>query len=131
MPENRVQTALQKLLPNAVPQRIETWTGTGIFDSNWQLECDDEIWVEYKQGKVKKAHPNCSYRIQLRATQLSWAAKRISNGANNIYVAYLLGKELLLISLNINTIAILRKPIDYSNIKVMNEFARIKLVHEI
>lgn len=77
MPENRAHSHYKKKHPDAIPQRLESWTGSGIFDSNWLFKDGSERWVEYKEIEKKKKHPDCSYKIPLRDKQISWAKRRL------------------------------------------------------
>lgn len=92
MRENRAYHRLKKRWPAAHWQRFESWTGAGIFDVNG-CNFGREIWVECKQGTVKK---NGIISCKVRSAQVAWEFARRKAGGNT-YIALLLGKELLIL----------------------------------
>lgn len=92
MRENRAYQRLKRLHPHAHWQRLESWTGTGIFDVN---ACYNwvEVWVECKQGTIKK---DGTIAVNVRPAQIAWEFCRRQAGGRT-FVALLLGKELLLL----------------------------------
>lgn len=129
MSENNVHSAVKKLLPKANFQRIESWTGGGIFDSNWQLDGKD-LWIEYKKGKKKKSHPNCKYKIEWRKGQIPWAAARVYNGAENLFVAYMIGKELIFIRITKDNLKFISDEVPYTLLKKLDQKTRESLDNE-
>ena len=121
-----MQNAIKKILPSALPQRIETWTSTGVFDSNW-LVGESAIWIEYKQIRKKKKHPICSYKIPWRDGQIVWAIKRLNKGAKDMYLALLIDKELIFIQIDMIRIALLRESTPYSILKELDSITRNKM----
>jgi len=93
--EKRAYKALKRLHPKAHFQRIETWTGEGIFDLNGC--CDgQEVWVECKQTDrpKKKETP---IKAKVRKGQIPWEYERRKAGGKT-FVALMVDQELYLLS---------------------------------
>lgn len=120
MAENRAHDRYKRRYPEGLCQRIESWTSAGIFDSNWLFPNGYECWVEYKEIAKKKSHPFCSYKIPWRPKQLPWARRRLMQGAKNLELALLIGKnDFLVIKLTLENIEKLKNPIEFNELENM------------
>lgn len=78
MAESRAYQRLKRFYPSPAThwQRLESWTGTGIFDVNG-CRGGREIWVECKEGYVKR---DGYITVSVRDKQVPWEALRSQAG---------------------------------------------------
>ena len=94
MKETRAYDKLKTYHPTAHWQRIETWTGTGIWDVN-AIKAGKEIWVECKQVKAPKRHTTL-IKPKVEQAQVVWGFQRRLAGGKT-YIAIMVGSELYVI----------------------------------
>lgn len=93
MAESRAYKKLKRMFPDAHWQRIESWTGTGIFDSN-VCRLGKEYWIEFKEVKPpKNLTDNWLVKPKVRPAQIAWQALREFAGGTT-YVAIMVGNGL-------------------------------------
>jgi hypothetical protein len=94
MAENQAYKALRRRFPYAHWQRLETWTGTGIFDANACLD-SVESWVECKEAKTPKTSRGL-IQCKVRPAQVAWEFLRRASGGRTFVALYVYGKTYLL-----------------------------------
>lgn len=92
--ETRAYRRLRGLFPQAHWQRLETWTGSGVFDVNGCLQ-GVEAWVECKEGTDPKTDRGL-VRTKVRPAQVAWEFLR-RQAAGRTFVALIVGDQLHLL----------------------------------
>jgi hypothetical protein len=92
--ESRCFTRLRRAFPRAHFQRLESWTGTGIFDTNM---CQDSVesWVEAKDAGDPKRSETL-IKCKVRKEQVAWEYLRRAVGGRT-FVAIMVGERMFLI----------------------------------
>lgn len=95
MGESRAYQRLKKMYPPPRThwQRLESWTGTGIFDVN-ACSLGREIWVECKEAHIRKR--DLVILAKVRPAQIAWEHLRREAGGRT-FVAFMLGSALCII----------------------------------
>lgn len=96
MAEARAYKKLKRMFPDAHWQRLESWTGTGIFDSN-VCRLGYEYWIEFKEvTPPKNLTDNWVVKPKVRPAQIAWQAMREAAGGNTL-IAIMVGRGLYVI----------------------------------
>ena len=92
--EKRAYTHLTRLFPWGHFQRLESWTGTGIFDVNLCLN-GIESWIECKEAK-DVMRDTTKIKCKVQRSQIPWETRRRQCGGRT-YVALMVGERFYLI----------------------------------
>ena len=93
--ERRAYKHLKKLFPAAHFQRLETWTGVGIFDAN-ACHKGVEAWVECKDVEEPKRLTTQIKSHKVRPAQIAWEAAR-RNAGGRTFVGLMVGRRFYLL----------------------------------
>ncbi len=95
--EKAAYDKLKSVHPRAHWQRVESWTGVGIPDTN---ACQDgvELWVENKEcqrPKTSRGH----VKPRFRPEQIAWITSRCLHGGR-VFVAIAMDKQVFLVKID-------------------------------